>query len=177
MKSLFSLRFSLLLWVFLLLPLGIRSMSNGDLEPYPAILLPHGAGKVMIKEGIVGVGLVSLYGYDAYGKLHKIDRAKFLSPIPPQYFDEIVKKNFGISTVNNRIQKIRLKFFGERIVKKYASNPQDQKLAKLWLSNRLAEMGLSNSLLVIRYENKTLDVRGGKEIRRNIKNEQVIALR
>ena len=175
-KPLFSLKFTILLSIALFFPFILRTLSS-TLEPYPSILLPSGAGKINLKKEVIKVNNLSIYGYDFQGKLQKVDAVKFLAPIPSQYLYSIARNEFGLSTKTT--EEIWIGGFGKSIKldrKLKPINPENQKLAKLWLSDRLSQLGLSTSSILIRYELRKLAINSGKEVSKEIINEKNILL-
>ena len=172
MKPLFSLNFTILLGIALGFP---YIMSNSTFEPYPAILLPSGASKINIKKGVITVRNLSIYGYDSQGKLQRIDVSKFLAPIPVQYLYSITKNEFGLSTKKNK--NIYIRGIGEVKIDRKAITPKNQRLAKIWLSNKLNELGLLNSSFLIRHEVKKIETNSGKEISSKIIKQKNVSLR
>ena len=174
MKPLFSLKFTVFLVLVLFVPFVLRTLAK-QLEPYPAIILPSGASKIDLKEGVIGVNSLSIYGYDTQGKLEKIDVKQFIAPIPSHYFPVIAKNEFGLSTKTT--DEIWLRGLNKKIdIKRKSVSLANQELAKIWLSNRLKKLGLSTSLILIRYEFKELSINDGKELSREITNEKNISL-
>lgn len=174
MKPLFSLKFTTFLSIVLFVPFVMKT-ANSQLEPYPALLLPAGAGKLNLEEKIIKVNTIAIYGYDLQGKLQKIDSQEFLAPIPRHYLYAIVDNEFGLST--KTIDEIWLRGLGEKIERKRKPiSPENQKLAKFWLSKRLSILGLSTSSILLRDEIKTLEINSGKELSREINNEKIISL-
>ena len=175
MKPLFSLKFTVFLVVVLFVPFVLRTLSK-KLEPYPALILPSGASKIDLKEGVINVDSISIYGYDTQGKLQKIDVEQFIEPIPNHYFRHIANKEFGLSTKTT--EEIWLKGLNKKInIKRKSISLENQRLAKIWVSNRLEQIGLSTSSILIRNESKVLSINNAKEVSREITNEKNISLR
>lgn len=175
MKPVFTLKFTIYLIIALFFPFVIKT-ANSKLEPYPAIILPSGAKKLNLKEGVIHVNNLSIYGYDLQGKLQKIDTKKILAPIPNHYLYAIVDNEFGLST--KITDEILLRGLGKKIeIKRKVASSEERQLAKLWLSNKLKDLGLSNLSIVVRYELKKLEINTGKEVSKEITNEKNISLR
>lgn len=175
MKPLFSFKFTIFLFASLFFPFVMKTASS-KLEPYPAIILPSGAGKLDLKESVINVNYLSIYGYDFQGKLEKIDAKQFLHPIPNQYIYAIFDNEFGLSTKTTK--EILLRGTNKKIeMKRELASPEERQIAKIWLSNKLTNLGLSNSKIVVRYELKKLEIGTGKEVSREINDEKTISLR
>ncbi|MGK7951084.1 MAG: hypothetical protein AB4368_20435 [Xenococcaceae cyanobacterium] len=175
MNPLFSVKFTVILTAALFVPF-VMTTANLKLEPYPAIILPSGAGKLDLKEGVINVYNLSIYGYDIQGKLQKIDQTGFLNPIPNHYLYAVFDNEFGLSTKTK--DEIVLRGLNKKIeIKRKSTTPEEQKKAKLWLSEKLTDLGLSSSKIVFRYELKKLEINSGREVSKEINDEKIISLR
>lgn len=173
-ESLFSCKFTVLLSFILFVPFILKIL-NSELEPYPAIILPSGAGKININSKFIEVNNLSIYGYKQ-GKLQRLDPESFLKPIPSQYIHSIAKNEFGL--YKKQQENLHLKILRKKLkLKRKFINFKNQKLAKIWLSKKLKKHQLSPYFIVIRYELRKLDIDNGKELSKQIKNEKIIFLR
>lgn len=175
MKPLFSFKFTIFLLAALFLPFSMKT-AHSKLEPYPAIILPSGAGKLNLQEGVIKVNNLAIYGYDFQGKLQKIDAKKLLDPIPNQYLYAVVDNEFGLST--KITDEVLLRGLDKKIeIKRKVPNSKDRRLAQVWLAGKLSDLRLSNSSIIVRYELRQLEINTGREVSKEIENEKHILLR
>ena len=174
MKPLFSLKFTSFLGIALFLPFILKTLSP-KLEPYPAIILPSGAKKLNFEKEVLEVRSLSIYGYHNQGELQRVSAKKILEPIPKQYLYSLAKNEFGLSTKTT--DEVRIKGLGKKLeIKRKQISSEEQKSAKNWLSNQLRKQGLSPSNILIKQEIKKLDLDEGKQVSKEIKNENNIPL-
>ena len=88
-----SVVFTVALAAMLLGPFAVRVLSNT--EPYPAILLPSGAGKIAVRGSEATFKHLTLYAHDSAGHLVPIDPRRLLAPIPTHYLYAIAANDFG----------------------------------------------------------------------------------
>jgi hypothetical protein len=83
------------LWIALLLlgPEVLRQI-GGSFEPFPAVLLPAGAGKLRLPGGKLTMKH-TLVEARRDGAWSEVDRARLLAPLPVHYFGEVVRAHFG----------------------------------------------------------------------------------
>lgn len=93
MAAMFSKRATLFIALALLVPEIARKVS-GSLEPYPAVLLPAGTGKLKLDGRRVTL-THNLVEARRAGQWQEVDRAALLDPLPVHYFGEMVRGNFG----------------------------------------------------------------------------------
>lgn len=147
---LFSVRFSLVLALCLLVPEVLRALS-GSLEPYPAVLLPAGAGKVRLPGGRATLKHVLIEGERA-GGWQELDRAALLAPLPVHYFGEVVRGELGF---HDR------KWHG-LTAPPPSTTPEQLLQTKKWLRQRLTEMGFEAHRLKVVQESYVLEVPSGR---------------
>lgn len=147
---LFSLRFSLVLALCLLVPEVLRALS-GSLEPYPAVLLPAGAGKVRLPGGRATMKHVLIEGERA-GGWQELDRAALLAPLPVHYFGEVVRGEFGFHD----------RQWHGLTAPPPAATPEQLLQTKAWLRQRLMQMGFEPHRLRVVQESYVLEVPSGR---------------
>ncbi|HKY40419.1 MAG TPA: hypothetical protein VJN18_31010 [Polyangiaceae bacterium] len=148
--SLFSPRATLGFALCLVLPEIPRALS-GSLEPYPAVLLPAGAGKVRLPGGRATMKHV-LVEAERDGGWYEVDRAELLAPLPVHYFGEVVRGKFGF---HDR------KWHG-LTAPPPAASPAQLRETKTWLRQRLSRMGFGEHRLRVVEQSYVLEVPSGK---------------
>jgi hypothetical protein len=133
----------------LLVPEILRLVS-GSLEPYPAVLLPAGAGKLRLPGGRLNMKHV-LVEAERDGLWTEVDRAKLLDPLPVHYFGEVIRGNFGF---HDR------KWHGVTAPPPAASAEQLSE-TRAWLRRRLSLLGFSSRRLRVVEESYWLEIPSG----------------
>jgi hypothetical protein len=93
-KPLFSGRATLLIALGLVVPEYLRD-SQRALEPYPAVLLPKGSGKLQVKEGKIHLRRTFASGV-RHGEWEKLDVGELMFPISEHYFLRLAGRDFGL---------------------------------------------------------------------------------
>jgi hypothetical protein len=101
MSRLFSLRFTLLLGLYLVVPLAIETITG--LPVWPAVLFPVGSGKLNVVDGRVAFELLTFRGFDREGNLRQLDRAELFAPIPIGYSGGMAEAGLGLSAATTRV--------------------------------------------------------------------------
>jgi hypothetical protein len=138
-----------LILLCLLLPEILRLVS-GSLEPYPAVLLPAGAGKLRLPGGRLNMKHV-LVEAERDGAWREVDRAALLDPLPVHYFGEVVRGEFGFH---------HRKWRGTTPPPPAAS-PEQLQQTKDWLRARLTQLGFSDRRLRVVEESYWLELATG----------------
>ncbi len=90
-----NILYTTLLSASLVVPFAIRL---GLTEPYPAVLLPSGPGTTKATGDKIHASVTAIYGRatdrDAWIRLSP---ARFLYPIPVEYFTHLAEQYFGLS--------------------------------------------------------------------------------
>jgi hypothetical protein len=167
--------YTALLSVFLVVPFAIATLAP-VLEPYPAVLLPTGGGRIQTTGDQMDWGRTSIYGKVAGGDAWtRLSPPEFLSPIPPEFFSTLVQRYFGLSPVGPIANRTRI---GVVITIDPRKVPEEEvKNAKQWLSARLKESGCDDSVLRISQEVVTFRRSDGAEIAVRSENDKVFDLR
>jgi hypothetical protein len=106
--------YTTLLSAFLLVPFAIRTLAP-TLEPYPAVLLPSGAGTIRMTGGQIDLDRIAIYGKTAGSDAWtRLSPSRFLSPIPPQYFPALAQRSFG-RYIGNTSSTVSMRFIISRI--------------------------------------------------------------
>ena len=96
-RPLFAVGTTAIVAVLLLVPFALRTLSSA-VEPYPAVLLPAGPGKVPVSSGTASYSVRSLLGHKPDGSEAPLDPVRFLAPIPVQYLYALADGEFGQRT-------------------------------------------------------------------------------
>jgi hypothetical protein len=141
---LFSRTQTLLIALLLLVPEGLRSRAK-TLEPYPAVILPAGAGTLRIKKGTVSINR-SYPTAKRHGEWEEVDVSQFLTPIAGHYFGRIAGRNFGLSGSPSASPEER-----ERIAQ-----------TRSWMKARLAAQGFETGEIRLMSQKVTIALSSGK---------------
>jgi hypothetical protein len=143
MGTLFSRWESLLIALALIVPESLRSCAK--LEPYPAVILPTGAGTIRIKNGTVSAQRTFLTA-KRNGKWEEVDVGKFLAPVAVHYFSGIARRDFGL-----RKSKTATPLQLERATE-----------TKRWMKARLAAQGFEPKQLRLMRQSMRITLASGK---------------
>lgn len=145
MGTLFSRWETLLIALALIVPESLRSFAK-TLEPYPAVILPAGAGTVNINNGKVRVKRTFLTAM-RNGEWQEVDSSKFLAPIAEHYFGHITRRNFGFPKT-----------------KRGARNKQEEVAeTKRWMKAKLAAQGFETHEVRLMEQSLTITLVTGKQ--------------
>lgn len=160
-----------LLATVLIVPFLIRA---GPTEPYPAVLLPSGAGKVNATGELTDSDRTAIYakspGHDAWIRLSP---AEFLHPVPVQYFPTLAQRYFGLLPTPHQI--LKLGFLAIDTQPKISD--EEIKSAKQWLRQRLTETGYDDSVLRVTEETVTFRRSDGAEMATRYQDDKILDLR
>jgi hypothetical protein len=166
-----NLLYTGLLATFLIVPFLLRV---GPIEPYPAVLLPSGAGKVNATGKQIDSDRTAIYGrladHDAWIRLPP---SEFLHPVPVQYFPTLAQRYFGLIPTPHYI--LKLGFI--KIDTQPKISDEDVKRAKQWLRQRLTETGFDDSVLRITQEIVTFRRSDGAEMATRYQDDKILDLR
>jgi hypothetical protein len=138
----------------LLVPEVARKVS-GSLEPYPAVLLPAGTGKLRLDGRRVTLNH-NLVEARRAGEWHEVDRAELLDPLPVHYFGEMVRGNFGFHDGH----------WHKLTAPPPRPSPQAITETKHWLRARLERMGFDGHAMRVVEERYVLALPSG--VRRDV---------
>ena len=159
--------YTAVLLLVLLVPFAIAFLAP-TLEPYPAVLLPSGAGTIKTTGDQLDLGRTSISGKvpgsDSWARLSP---PQFLSPIPVEFFPSLAQRYFGLRPAEPVVCRTRV-----GVVVTINPRKVDEKeiaSSKQWLRARLKESGCEDSVLRITQEVVTVRRSDGAEI--GVRNE------
>lgn len=168
MKQYPYLSLSLLLACVLLPPFLLR-IAYPSLEPYPAVLLPAGAGTIAIGRGEVRFARVALWGRKDGDDLHwaMIDAEDFLRPLPAHFLNAVAGNSFGLNPAKNKLRPLPTRlnsalesevagilngYLGEKVT------PAEVQSGKRWLGQKLSRFGYVSTEMRITLDELTFDI-------------------
>ncbi len=152
----------------LVVPFGLRLLSP-HLEPYPAVLLPSGAGVIPVDGDVVSFERLALVGVDAAsGEEKELAPDAFLAPAPLQYLRAITGNHFGLETEREREVALRGLPFAI-VFERPEITDAERDEARAWLRARLRDAGCDDALLRVRRYRTHYDVAV-----REAKNEELV---
>lgn len=161
---LFSRRATWLLAAFLIAPEVLRAVS-GSLEPYPAVLLPAGAGKIGLNGDRLPLRRTLLEAQRA-GRWHAIDATKFLEPLPVHFLGGVLRGEFGFHDGGWRGAK----------APPPKTAPADVESTKRWLRRKLEQLGFEAARIRVVEQEVTIEVPSGRRLHEKVLSERVHAL-
>lgn len=144
---LFSRWETLLIAVVLIVPESLRTIAK-PFEPYPAVILPAGAGTIRIKDGAVRAHRTFLTGKRS-GKWEEVDIGAFLAPIAKHHFRHIARRSFGLRQSPDATSLERAQ--------------ADE--TKRWMQARLAAQGFDTGQVRLMKQSMTVTLATGKRTR------------
>ena len=165
--------FTILLAGILIGPFCLRTMWP-SLEPYPAIMLPSGAGKLKLQPDEFSFSRLVVYGQDGENnKWTLVDPLKFLDPIPVWYLNDLAYRHFGL---RERIDNIWIPKLGIFEIHWSRGTDKSRIETREWLQKKLSNLGFENSKFKVVIERVTIRRRTGNVLRTETKNEEVYLL-
>lgn len=143
-----------------------------DLEPYPAIILPSGAGKVNVTAKEISFIRDSFWGKRENDTWTRIDKKAFFEPIPVRYLHPLARDSFGL---NSAAGKNVILPKGVSVSTKKVT-PSEVQSTKHWLRQRLAQSGYATDELMITFEKVIFDIETGEIISSKRKHEEILRL-
>ncbi len=174
----FSLRFTLVLLAVLLIPYFLRSKYGVALEPYPAVMLPSGSGTVDVDPDKTKVKFTSLYALNTEGTWSKVDNARLLYPIPIQYLNPILAKEFGLKENAGAIRPGIQSELAGNLSMAWAKQitEQDKKEARAWLGKKLKQQNFQESSLKVVQTVETISIPDGRKLNSRVAYENTLRL-
>jgi hypothetical protein len=167
--------YAAVLLLVLVVPFAIAFLAS-PLEPYPAVILPSGAGTIKTTEDQMDLTRTAIYGKapgsDSWTRLSP---AQFLSPIGAEFFSALAQRYFGLRPVEPVPYRTRV-----GVVIKLNPRKVDEKEiphAKEWLRTRLKESGCEDTLLRISQEVVTIRRSDGAELGVRNEDDKIFELR
>ena len=168
-----NLSLTLLLAFILLPPFALKTLKP-RLEPYPAIILPSGGGKVDVGARDVSFRRTSFWGkHEKNNTWTKIDLETFWPPLPLQHFGLIVRNSLDLKSEEERIIKLPK---GIKILINKEVTPREVQNAKHWWRQKLVQSGYASDELMITSEEVKFDIETGKIIRISRTHEEIFRL-
>ena len=146
-------------------------------EPYPAIILPSGAGKTVVGADELRIKYTALFAKEELSDWIRVSPANLLYPIPVQYSPSIILSEFGLKDEPepigaSRISRLLIKL---KFLKSRNSSEEEQKEVKAWLRGRLQKEGYSPVLRVVQVE-EIVSTISGEILKKETKHEKIIQL-
>ena len=174
MNRVFSLKFTLLLCAYLVVPFAIESVTG--LLTFPAVLLPVGSGKLDVLDGKVTFAHLSFWGFDRQGRPQQLDPGKFFAPIPIGYSGALAGYGLGLSEETTQPVWVRGARFRMAIPRHIPETAlRDEVVA--WLSDQLRKEGLSTDRIAVRRDEIIVEVKTGRKLSSSLLDERTITLR
>jgi hypothetical protein len=160
-EATFSVAATLGIAIALFVPFVARSLS-GALEPYPAVLLPAGAGWIESRAKELRFDQLKLWGRcrGERASWSELDSERVMAPIPVYYLGAIEERGFGLGAPAR--QRINVKLIGDVDVPRPEPSLEDVAATKRWLGTRLQELGCSPKELRVTRQVKVVEVPSGR---------------
>src|SRR5690554_5244979 len=97
----FSVKATILILIILMIPFLLRFKFGNRFEPYPAVLLPSGAGKVQVYSDEIKNWQIILLAQQENGNWGTVDEVDLLYPIAPNNHGRIFRRAFGLTEVQD----------------------------------------------------------------------------
>ena len=141
------------------LPFVARALS-AQLEPYPAVLLPAGAGWIEAGSKQLRFGQLKLWGRCGGESWRELDSERFMHPIPVHYLGGIEQRNFGLDAPDHL--RLTLKMLGDVVVARPKPTAAAVAETKQWLGRRLTAHGCSPKALRVTREVRLVEIPSGR---------------
>ena len=164
----------LLLLAFLMLPFLLRETSS-RWEPYPAVLLPVGDGLLDVRSPDVRFERTEVAAVLENGREVELDMEALLSPIPSQYWEDIVRHRFGLQ--RDQRDRTRTARFGIWSISVGRIDRPTDRETLAWLHGRLAERDIHDARAIrIRRVDVTYGLDGRSQVGRTVREHYDIDL-
>jgi hypothetical protein len=174
----FSAKFTLGLLTFLLVPFAVKSVVYA--EPWPAVVLPSGAIKITVTEGVAHFPVTAVSVVGADGVRRSIGPRAIFEPVPPHYLFTLQAGGFGQDRREYReIGFKRGGAFGLTSLRFPRSTPTEaeRERARRWLQDNARLAGLSGDSLSIRNQIVHVEMQSGQELSREDADETLVPIR
>ncbi len=173
----FSLRFTIILFIVLGVPFLIRYKYKEKYEPFPAILLPSGAYRASVASNEFRVNYTDLVAQKEDGSWDVVDAKLLLYPLPANNHKFVYEREFGLKVPAEPMDRRFVRLLKSlNILKSRNWTDQDKERTKRWLGRRLKEQGFTDAVLSIVYKEKTVSTSNGEILSDHILDEKVIDL-
>jgi hypothetical protein len=172
----FSVKFTILLFFALLIPFLIKFFKPG-LEPYPAIILPSGAGKAKVQNSTVTFQSRGLYGQRDDSTWQKVELSAFAYSIPIEYVYPCLFSNTGLAEGQARTENSIYKLLTNMgWVEKREIKEKDKTRFNTWIRSQLVKQGLHGTKLKLAEQTMVVALPSGSIIKHTTLNEKYILL-
>ena len=162
---------TLLLACTLLPPFILKTLYH--LEPYPAIILPSGAGTLDLGAKEISFNRTSLWGKDEQNDIWlRLDVETFLAPIPVQYLNPLARNSFGLNSPEDKTINLHQ---GVKLLSKKVT-PHEVQRAKHWFRQKLVQSGYASDQLMITFEQVNFDLKTGQLVTSKRSHEEILQL-
>jgi hypothetical protein len=173
-RPLFAVGTTVILVLLLAVPFALRTLSSSA-EPFPALILPAGPGKVPVSQGAAGFSVRTIVGRRPDGSEARLDPVTFLAPIPVHYLYALADGQFGQAPDGDKtISSGRLGV--SFTVPRPQSTASSRAEAREWLQEKLSAAGFIPDALTIRDEWVTIELSSGRELTRALQKETSVGL-
>ncbi|RYZ08254.1 MAG: hypothetical protein EOO73_09335 [Myxococcales bacterium] len=174
----FSAKFTLGLLAFLLVPFAIKSVVYA--EPWPAVVLPSGAIKISVTEGVAHFPTTAVSIVAEDGARQRLGPRVMFQPVPPHYLFTLQAGGFGQD--RREYREIGLKRGGALGLTalrfpRHTPTEQEREEARTWLRNNARLAGLSGDRLSIRNQVVHVAMQSGQELSREDADETLVPIR
>jgi hypothetical protein len=171
----FSAGFSIALLVFLSVPFAIKSVVYA--EPWPAIILPSGAIKITVDNGVAHFPVTSVAVIGPDGRYQPADPRQLFSPVPVHYLFSILGCRLGQDTRPYRELVFKRGPFHTWRLPRVPPTDTEQRTARDWLRVGVERTGLHGDKISVRSQMVSVAMQSGQELGREDANETLVPLR
>lgn len=165
-----SPRFTALLLTALLVPFAVKLFA---VEPYPAVILPSGAGKLRIVDGCFQHNRRAVFAECRDGSLEPVPPATWLDWTHAQHIGALFHQGFGLDTARRRV----IGFHGTTAVlaayERAGNTPENVAACREWIGERLGDDVVA---LVLRRSKVTRRLESKEYVKEEVVDERRFAL-
>ena len=173
-----SLVFTVLLVTFLIAPYFIYIRYGAEMEPYPAVILPSGAGFAYRDSSQLSYEYAYLYGQDENGEWEYLNPEEFLFPMPSYYIGHVMTHISWLDEppVNNDVAgTLRTWMFNNGWIR-LPFRIEESEEFKRWLSDKLIAHAFDSRQIRIERHRVIQELEGDMFVRDSIYAIQDISL-
>ena len=159
----------------LLILLGVPFvLTTFGFEPYPAIILPSGAGNIRKQGNQIDIPLKKIFGLNSQTQWAEIDPVRFSYPMHIQYYPLLLDTNLGFKDVK---LTWREKWIEEKTgIRRKKHQPGTSEVVA-YIQHKLSEQNLDTTQIKIVDYIETVSLENNRSLSTKIVHEEIIYLR
>lgn len=171
--------FTVVFLVLMMSPYFIYMRYGAEMEPYPAVILPSGAGICYRDSSSLTYGYTYLYGENNRGNLVYLNPEEFLFPLPPYYVGHIQNHIAWMDSPpeQREITGLLQSWMADKGMIRNAYRPGQIPGFAKWLGRKLSAYGMNPEVIHLEYHQVTQELEGDRNVRDTVYKNTTISLK